>query len=68
MILTFSVILHDHMNSFSLSPDLYGWDLKVTYTAPKFDSHKHCGSTDIMVLVFHTISQDHMIKMSGHYE
>ena len=28
---------------------------------PTFFDHKHCGSGDIMVLVYHVISQDHVI-------
>ena len=28
----------------------------------KFGGHRHCGSEDIMILVYQVISQEHMIK------
>ena len=36
--------------------------MKLSYHLAKFGSHRHCGSGDIMILVYHVISQDHKIK------
>ena len=33
----------------------------------KFDSHRYCGSRDVMFLLCHVIWQDHVIKGSGDY-
>ena len=33
-------------------------------TLPSFGSNKHCDSGDVMVLVCHVMSQDHVIKGS----
>ena len=33
----------------------------------KFGGHGHCGSGDIMVLVCHEISRDHVIKESSDF-
>ena len=38
--------------------------MKVAYHPAKFGAHKHSDSEAIVVLVFHVISQDHMIKRS----
>ena len=34
----------------------------VSQHPPKLGGHTHCGCEDIMVLVGHVISQDHVIK------
>ena len=36
--------------------------IKVSYHPVKFDSHRHCGSGNIMVLVCHNILQHHVTK------
>ena len=36
--------------------------IKVNYHLTKFAGHSHFGSEDIIILVFHVISQDHVIK------
>ena len=38
--------------------------LKVCHHPSKFDSHKHCGSVDMIVLVCYLILTDHEIKGS----
>ena len=38
--------------------------MKVGYIPAKFDSHIHSHSGDIMVLVYHVISQDYLSKRS----
>ena len=43
---------------------LYGLEpLKKSQHPTKFGGHRDCGSGEIMVLVCHMISQDHMIKV-----
>ena len=37
---------------------------KVSHHPTKFGGYEHCGSGDIMVLVFHMIFQDNVIKES----
>ena len=36
--------------------------INIGYHPAKFGGHKHCGSEDVVVLVCHVISQDHVIK------
>ena len=36
--------------------------MKVTCHPTKFGGHSHCGSEDIMILVYHVILQEHVIK------
>ena len=36
----------------------------VSQNSDKCGGHKHCGSGDIIVLVFHMISRDHITKGS----
>ena len=44
---------------------LYGQErIKVDYVPAKFGDHRHSDSGDIMVLICHIISQDHLIKGS----
>ena len=44
---------------------LYGLEpLKINNQPTKFGGHKRYGSGDMMILVCHVISQDHMIKRS----
>ena len=44
---------------------LYGHEpIKVSYNSATFGGHRHCGSGNIMVLVFHVTLQDHVIKES----
>ena len=38
--------------------------LKICHHPAKFDGHRTCGSGDIVVLVYHMISQDQVIKGS----
>ena len=38
--------------------------MKVSYHPANFGGHRQCGSGDIMVLVCHVISQDHLINGS----
>ena len=35
---------------------------KVPHHPTKFNGHRHCGSGDIVVLVSHVISRDHVIN------
>ena len=35
-----------------------------SYPFAKFGCHRHCGSEDIMILVCHVVSQNHVIKES----
>ena len=44
--------------------NLWFGTLKVNYLPGKFDGHKLCRSGDIIVLVCHVISQDHMMKQA----
>ena len=40
------------------------WEpLTVSHQPTTFDSHKHCISADIMILVCRVISHDHVIKV-----
>ena len=42
---------------------LYGQEcIKVGYVFAKFGDHRHSDSGDIMILISHIISQDHLIK------
>ena len=42
---------------------LYGWDLQVVSHHPnKFGDHRHCGNGDLMFLICHMTSRDHMLK------
>ena len=44
---------------------MYGLEpLKVIHHRIKFSSHRNCSSGDMMVLFYHLISKDHMIKRS----
>ena len=44
---------------------LYGQELiKVGYHPAKFSCHRHSDMGDIMALVYHVTSQDHVIKGS----
>ena len=44
---------------------LYGYNpLKASQYLTKFGGNRDCGSDDVIVLVFHVISQDHLIKES----
>ena len=36
--------------------------IHAIYHLPKFGGHRHCGSEDVLILVCHVISQDHVIK------
>ena len=36
--------------------------LKVSHHPTKFGGHRHCGKEDKMILVYHIISQDHMME------
>ena len=38
--------------------------MKVSYRPAKFDGRRHCGSGDIMILVFHVILQNQVFKGS----
>ena len=52
-----------------MSHVLYRQELiKVKYQLPKFSGHGHYGSEDIMILVFHVISQVYAIKDSWDYK
>ena len=39
--------------------------IKVSYHSAKFSGHRHCGSGNIMVLIYRVILQDHVIKGSS---
>ena len=42
---------------------LYGQELiTVSYDSVKFGGQIHSGSGDIMILVYHVILQDHLVK------
>ena len=41
--------------------------LKVFYYPTKFSCHRHCDSGDIIVLVCHVISKNHVIKRLGDF-
>ena len=41
--------------------------MKVSYHPANFGGHRQCGSRDIMVLVCHVISQDHLINGSSDF-
>ena len=41
--------------------------MKVSYHPANFGGHRQCGSGDIMVLVCHVISQDHLINGSSDF-
>ena len=38
--------------------------IKISYHPANFTRHRHCSSGDIMVIVYHVILQDHVIKGS----
>ena len=40
--------------------------VNVNYHPTNFGGHRYCGSRDIMILVCHMISQDHVIKGKGY--
>ena len=43
----------------------YEWELlKIIHHPTKCSGHRHLGVGDVMVLVYHVILQDHMIKES----
>ena len=47
---------------------LYTWELFTVWCHPtKFGSHRRYGSTDIMILVCHLISQDRVIEGSRNF-
>ena len=47
---------------------LHGWDsLKVSHYPAKFCGHRRIGIGDIMVLVCHVISNDHVIRGSSNF-
>ena len=64
----------DNEDDFSLSRDLtksrdershglYRQEpIKLSYHPAKFSGHRHWGSKDVIILLCHKISQDHMIK------
>ena len=44
------------------------WELlKISHNPVMFGEHRHCGSDDIMALVFQVISPDHVIKESCNF-
>ena len=47
---------------------LYEWEPhKVSQYPGKFSGHRHCDSGDIMALVCHMTSQDHVIEVSSDF-
>ena len=44
------------------SSNFVGGNLKVTRHPAKFGGDRHCGSGDIIILFYHEILQDHVIK------
>ena len=36
--------------------------LKISHYPAKFGGHRQCGSRDVIVVVCHVISQDHLVK------
>ena len=58
MFLVCHVALQDHMKKGRAA---LWWELLiVSYRFPKSGGHRHCGSGDIMILVFLMFLQDHM--------
>ena len=61
MVLISHVILQNHVTEALLTL------LKVGHHPSESGCHKHPGSRDVMVLVFHAILKDHMIKALCHF-
>ena len=66
MVLICHVISENQVTQEPYDPYTYE-GLKVNHHSAKFDGHRHCGSGNIMALVHHVISQDHVIKHSCDY-
>ena len=65
MYLIYHVISQDSLIQGSCK--IYVWELLAVFChLDKFGDHRHYDSEDIMVLIFHLTSRDHMLK--GLYE